>query len=245
MPNSKRMNELVELCKHFRAVVITSRTQFFPDDGKVPGEINVPKPGTSNPGFHKFKVIYLSPFDQEDITTYLEKKYSGNSKRNRKLRMRAQDIVENSPAIMVRPMLLARIDDFMEEENKSYKLSVEIYAHMIDKWIEREGGRKPKGRRELFKTELYRFSRELALKLYYIRKSEERSFIKPAELQAFAQNFDFNLSELEMRSQSLLNRDAQGNLKFSHKSIWEYFLAMEAIENSEFQKELGRFGDGM
>ena len=237
----KRMDFLVELCKEFRAVVISSRTQFFPDDDQVPGEINVQKFSPDAPGYHRFRVMYLSPFDKADINAYLEKKFPGRSKINRKKRKTAIEIVENSPAIMVRPMLLARIDDFLKEEKNSYNLSAEIYAHMITSWISREGGRKPKGRREVFESELFRFSQELAIKLFEFQQTQERSYIKREELNSFVQNFDFDLSEVEMRSQSLLNRDAQGNLKFSHKSIWEYFLALKANANSNFRKRFGSF----
>ena len=71
----KRMDELVSLTKNFREVLITSRTQFFPNEEEIPGEIRVPKPGTDKPGFHRFRVMYLSPFDGADIASYLAKKY--------------------------------------------------------------------------------------------------------------------------------------------------------------------------
>ncbi|MEZ4847960.1 MAG: formylglycine-generating enzyme family protein [Bacteroidia bacterium] len=41
-----------------------------------------------------------------------------------------------------------------------------------------------------------------------------------------------------MKSRSLLNRDAEGNYKFSHKSILEYFLAKEAYDNPDFYDQM-------
>jgi len=45
-----------------------------------------------------------------------------------------------------------------------------------------------------------------------------------------------NLSEMDMKNRSLLNRNALGFYKFAHKSILEYFLILEYFNEKEFQK---------
>ena len=144
------MDELVGLTKNFRKVVITSRTQFFPNEEEIPGEIRVPKPGTDKPGFHRFRVMYVSPFDRKDIESFIAKKYRGRGPKTKEKRKKAQQIVERSPKLMVRPMLLSNIDDFIEDESKAYHHAYEIYEVLIEKWIEREGRRKPEAERENF-----------------------------------------------------------------------------------------------
>lgn len=49
---------------------------------------------------------------------------------------------------------------------------------------------------------------------------------------------EISLKESQWRSRSLLNRNAEGYYKFSHKSVLEYFLAKEAIENPSFTGRL-------
>ena len=49
------------------------------------------------------------------------------------------------------------------------------------------------------------------------------------------------LSEQDIKSRSLLNRDGDGNLKFSHKSILEYFLAKDILEKPQMLKEFPGF----
>ena len=237
----KRMDELVGLTKNFREVVITSRTQFFPNEEEIPGEIRVPRPGTDNPGFHRFRVMYLSPFDRSDIERYLKKKYPGKGAKVKAKREKALQIVERSPRLMVRPMLLAHMDDFLEDNTKAYQYTHEIYEALIEKWIIREGRRKPKAEREGFMKDLRLFSKEFAWFIFKKWKKEKVLVANKKEVEDYGLLFLAYLSEQDIRSRSLLNRDAEGNLKFSHKSILEYFLAKEILSTPALLKEFLSF----
>jgi hypothetical protein len=57
-------------------------------------------------------------------------------------------------------------------------------------------------------------------------------------MQSFAKRKNINLSTIEMKSRSLLNRHSTGYFKFSHRSILEYFLAIKLLEN---KAALGEF----
>jgi Leucine-rich repeat (LRR) protein len=50
----------------------------------------------------------------------------------------------------------------------------------------------------------------------------------------FAEEYGIGLEELEIRSRSLLNRNAEGKYKFAHKSILEYLLSLELLRDSHF-----------
>ena len=238
---SERMDKLISLVKNFREVVITSRTQFFPSEDAIPGEINIPRPGTRSPGFHRFKVIYLSPFDNEDIQEYIKKKFPGDSKDMEMKREKAQVIVNRSAKLMARPMLIAFIDELVESGNTRYKYTYQIYDILISKWINRESGKFPEQNRKKFREELSRFSQELAYYLFEKWKYNQEPIVTGTDLFILIERFEVLLTELEIRSRSLLNRDANGNLKFSHKSIMEYYLARRINNTSELFNDFTSF----
>ena len=126
-------------------------------------------------------------------------------------------------------------------KNLKFNQAYQVYKVLIQKWIEREGNRKT-SKREEFMQELYMFSREIALNMYEMRNNRGGFFIHKNDINEFATKHNINLEDLEMRSRSLLNRNTEGFYKFSHKSIMEYFLAREAIENKSFRTNLDKTG---
>ena len=229
----QRMDEILRKTYRFRKVVITCRTQFFPSEEEEPGETGILKYGGEK-GVHIFRKMYLSPFDEKDIKKYLGKKFSIFSYKKKK---RARQIVKQSPNLMVRPMLLSYIDDLLES-NRKYEYSYQVYEELIDKWIEREARHLPvKERRENYKEELFTFSRVVVLDIYRSREKRDGLFIHRDDIESFAKKHGIQLKHMEMKSRSLLNRNASSQYKFSHKSILEYFLALLKVKNYEFYKK--------
>jgi len=218
---AERLQELIEKTRDFRAVVLTSRTQFFPSHVEEPAKTGILKHGVGK-GEHEFKKLYVSPFDDDDVNRFLRLKLPFYRRRQRR---RAKAIVERCPHLVVRPMLLTYIDSLMEEEC-DYQTSQEIYEAMVDHWIRRE--------RVADKEELRRFSEELAVDMYRHQEERKGLVLGGEELVAFAAEHDVRLEDFEMKGRSLLNRDAEGRLKFAHKSILEYFLALELHRNPGF-----------
>lgn len=230
----RRLERILNRVKDFRFVVFTSRTQFFPSEEEEPRETGVVKFGTKG-GFQTFAKLYLSPFDEKDIQQYLIRRYGRWKHRKKEKALR---IVELSPNLMVRPMLLGYIDDLMEADEGQYQYLSKLYEALISKWIEREAGRVPENRREKFAQELYRFSREVALNIYKQRRHRKGLYIGLKEIRKLGEQHDIELDEIEMQSRSLLNRNVMDQFKFAHKSILEYFLAREAVENPGFAARL-------
>ena len=226
----KRLEQIIWLTEDFYKIIITSRTQFFPSKQEILEETRI----KTNAGYHQIQHMYLSPFDDEDIEKYLDKKFGSSLIFwNRKQKKQALNIVKKAPNLMVRPMLLAYIDDLLDNE-KNYQYSFQIYEEMVDKWIQREANRiAGKAERTNFSENLYRFSIEVATHLYKHPINDEY-VIHYEDLDAFAQEHHINLSRVEMQSKSLLNRNSRGFCKFSHKSILEYFLMMHYAQNLEF-----------
>lgn len=229
----ERIKEILDVVWRFREVVITCRTQFFPNEVEVPKRTGLLKFGGSK-GQHEFAKIYISPFSIKDINSYLYKKYlfSGLNISFYKIQ-RAKSVIIKSPNLMARPMLLSHIDEIINQPDYSYELSYQIYKTLIKGWIDREGGRQLK-KVEEFKHELFRFSKELSKEIYDHRDQKGGLWIGEDDIKKYAEEFQINLSTIDMKSRSLLNRNGIGNYKFSHKSILEYFLAIKLCESPDF-----------
>ncbi len=198
----KVLDEVIDTVQDFREVVITSRTQYFPGQEDRDYELKIPR--FDEKGFHKLAKLYLSPFDDSEIRSYLNKKYGVLKFWNREKKQKALEIVNNSPNLMVRPMLLNYID-LLVEDNQKYSNAYQIYEALVYKWIEREADkRKPdKDDRDRFKNNLYCYSRQVALKIYEKRKEIQNYQLTVAD----AVTIEVKLEHYEMTGQSLLTRD--------------------------------------
>lgn len=245
----KRLPEILDRAWRFREIVITCRTQFFPSKAEEPTETGYVKLGGAG-GEYKFQKLYVSVFDDRDIKRYLRKRFPVLNPFAFKKRQKAKKIVRKSPNLMVRPMLLSRIEDLLATK-KDFQYTYEIYEALIDKWLNREaskpGIKQKYGSKERFKEQLLQFSQSLALDLYreqekrggfFIHKDEKISTPSDLQLDDLEEDLQEALRESEWRTRSLLNRNAEGYYKFSHKSILEYFLAKEAIENEAFTLDI-------
>jgi hypothetical protein len=231
----------MQKCRLFREVIITCRTQFFPSESQEPYETGVRKFDTEGGGQHIFRRIYLSPFDDKDIKIYLNKKFGHLNILNHQKKALAQMIVEKSPNLMVRPMLLSYIDDLIlpiddQKTPIKYDYPHEIYEVLIGKWILREARRVPVERQREFIENMYLFSKEIAFKIHKNMKDASGLFIEASDILPLAKSFEINLDELELKGRSLLNRNSEGKFKFAHKSIFEYIIALHAYQNRSVTK---------
>ena len=236
----KRMNFLLDQVHKFRIIVLSCRTQFFPSRDEEPHETGFYTGGEQ--GEYKFQKLYLSVFDNKDVRNYLLKRFSLIFQLGKFIK--AKKIVKKSPTLVVRPMLLSYIKDLVSSKS-TFEFSFQVYQNLIEKWLERES-KKPKIRETFgseinFKNTLLKFSSILAVDLYKMRKKHggyflprgEKFSVGILEISYFDQK-DYSYYERVGKSKSLLNRDSHGNYKFAHKSILEYFLAIEFFENHVF-----------
>ena len=219
--NNNRLQQIINLSKNFHCVVITCRTQFFSNNEEEPSKTDILKYGTKK-GVHSFNKIYLSYFDNKDINKYLAKVFPIYNYEKRKL---AKMLVNMAPDLMIRPMLLGNIQELVQDN--AYSSLYEIYEKLIDSWINRE--------RVKNKHDLLRFTNYIARYMYDCRKNKKGLYVNTKEFNSFAKKFNISLNEFEMKSRSLLNRNAEGNYKFSHKSILEYILANILLNDPEFR----------
>ncbi|WP_277935036.1 pentapeptide repeat-containing protein [Parablautia intestinalis] len=215
-----RLTEICNETELFFKVIMTCRTQFFPDSENEPRITGKMKFGVGKKNV-EFEKYYILPFRDSEIRMYLKKKYYPFKKSKFE---RSFKLILNCPQLVVRPMLLSYIDDLLEDTERKYDNVYEIYEQLVRKWIEREALKNNKL--------LYEFS-EKAAEYMYLNKT---IYIGGTQIENLCKEYSINLRGIEAKSRSLLNRNAGGDYKFAHKSILEFFLYEKAYKDFEFRK---------
>ncbi len=228
----KRLDELMQLCQGFRRILITCRTQFFPSDEEIPRKTSVARVapyGGGEKGAYEFWKLYLSPFTDEQVKEYLQKRYSIWQLKTRK---KAQKLIDKIPFLSVRPLLLAYIPDLINSD-KEFEHAFQLYEEMVEAWLLRE-----EDKFDIEKEPLRQFSERLAVDIYVNQEKRGGERISKEEVGELAGTWQIPLEKRQLRERSLLNRDAVGNLKFSHRSIMEYLFVKRFIEGEESCKNI-------
>lgn len=224
---------LEDVISPFKFVVITCRSQFFPNELEIPSESSI-RANTSEKNLLSYNKIYIRPFSLNDINTYIKKKYKGWSKKNIKRRRKAKAIIEKCKHLMARPVLLSYIDDLLDEE-KDYSTETDIYETLIDKWLNREVNNiQDSIERKKRYEELVSFSLQLATKMYQNWRETGVFRVDSSQMEDFCRKNGFDRINYQFTRRSLINHDAAGDFKFSHKSFLEFFLAKCYFENPGF-----------
>lgn len=222
-PN-ERIAALLKKVSHFQTVVITCRTQFFAKEEDIPGTLPF---SSLSPTRAQRRIVtrYISPLQQDEIKVFLRKKFGRFSLRYRN----CLHFIEQYKELVARPMILSYID-YLVEKAPNYQYSYQVYAQIIQRWLEREHNIRNKGPH--FANNLYNFSRFFALELY--QHSEHLAITALEVLKNLSAEHQVELDLFDMQAHSLLTRGAHNNYKFSHRSLLEYFLAVELFENPKF-----------
>ncbi|MDT4895927.1 MAG: hypothetical protein QOH25_1004 [Acidobacteriota bacterium] len=226
----QRLIELMEACTPFKRVLLTSRTQFFNKDEEIPKQTGIAvvkprKPGES--GVYEFWKLYLTPLNDDQVEEFIRKRYPFRRHLwwTREMREEAQRLVRKIPLLSVRPMLLAYIPDVIES-GAEVTFTFQLYEIMVEEWLKRE-------RRWIEKDVLREFSENLAVDLYINRQRRKSERIPRAEFTEILQRQGVSIDHWKYTARSLLNRDANGNLKFAHRSIMEYLFVKRFVEGDD------------
>ena len=217
-----RLEELMSATEGFRQVVISCRTQFFPKDA------DIEKPGRIDVGaYEKCSLLYLSPFNDEQVAEYLEKRYPDEKTMNQ-----AWKAVERMHSLRMRPMLLAYIEDLIDEEKGDWN-EFTVYETLLKKWLLREQ-RKQAVDAEKLKDACLLLARRLQLdgKRHFTRDEFDHLALKNPELG--------EIPKLALEGRALLNRTGNGEFRFAHFSIQE-FLAVAGLAWGRFDYTEGIF----
>jgi len=211
----ERLRLLLKATAAFRTVVMSCRSQFFSKDEEIPkqtGIIKVSARAAGEEAEYCFRKIYLSPFSDTQVNRYIRRRYPFWRREQRK---RAKQMVLKIPHLTARPMLLAHVDDLIRTRQE-YHFASELYEAMVKAWIERERGFIDDA------DALNQFSERLAVDIFVNRFSRKAERISKSELTDLAKDWGIALEDWKLTGRSLLNRDAEGNFKFAHRSIMEY-----------------------
>ena len=225
LDHKRRIEELMEVGQNFKRIIITSRTQFFSSDEEIPMEtgIAIVSPRNNLGRTYKFYKLYLAPFNDSQVKEYINKRFRfwQFSKRSR-----AYELVKRVPELIVRPMLLAHIPDLATDSNVSISSLAEFYSYMVEKWLKREEGWVPPDL-------LHNFSEKLAVDIFINRDTRSMERISAYELSKLLDKNMPDSVHWKLRTRSFINRDAEGNYKFSHRSFMEYFFIIAYLNGDK------------
>ena len=230
----ERLKEVLDATRKFRHVLLTCRTQFFPDPSSETAGLLSERFAQLVVAGYECNLMYMAPFSKEQSKHYLQKKYPfWNRKRllslvtGRSLRGRAWELVESMGSLSMRPLLLAHIEVLMSKEIDAENIAA-VFECLVSSWISREAG---KLRRELGKDvsteELRSICEELAVYLH----SKNQRHASREEIRAKISISALNtLTAFDVGGRSLLNRLSGGSFQFAHKSIQDYLFCFRIRE---------------
>ncbi len=224
----ERLLDILDASQHFYKVIVTCRTQFFPKVEDNPLKL----PGLVSVGGFSCPVKYLSFFNDTKVTEYLEKRFPkkfGLLSPKKKIE-EAQNIISKMGSLRCRPMLLAYIEDLMaspliEEGDSEYK----IYDALLQSWLNRE-----QLKDENISVENLQYA--CIILATYMQTKGIRS-INGQNLDQLIRSIDRvkPVKRIQLKGRSLLNRNSEGNYRFSHYSIQEFLVAKLLLEKPVYK----------
>jgi formylglycine-generating enzyme required for sulfatase activity len=230
-----RLLELLDQTSHFRRVIISCRTQFFPEISADP----FGNPGRVGLGGFVCPMLFLSLFDDHQVAAYLEKRYpnqwfgwfGANTKREQ-----ARRLVDKMKDLRCRPMLLAHIEDLVGSALTEWT-EYAVYEAMVKAWLNREEKKlRQEGHPNVTADTLLAACRLVAC---HMQRSGARFLSEPKLTELIQAQPEFSpVTQIGFGGRSLLNRNAQADYRFSHFSIQEYLVAQELFEQCQAKEQL-------
>lgn len=219
-----RLDELLRATEYFRHVIITCRTQFFPETDVNPFR----NPGRVTVGDFICPMIFLSLFDDDQVDDYLRKRFSGFWGGKAK-RVRAKKILDAMQSLRFRPLLLAHIGELMEAPDQTWN-EYTVYQALLDTWLKREHKKLREQNIQPLPTTaaLWDACTLLAvhlqgLGLRVLAQDDLCALVADMPAIALIENF-------EIGGRSLLNRNSARAYRFAHYSIQEFLVAHALVE---------------
>ncbi|HRD64812.1 MAG TPA: formylglycine-generating enzyme family protein [Candidatus Competibacter sp.] len=226
----QRLIELLHETINFRRVLISCRTQFFPETGADP----FGSPGRVTVGGFICPMIFLSLFDDHQVREYLCKRFPdpwhyGLTGRRHKSWYRAEQLLKSMRSLRFRPLLLAYIKDLLDANRLQWD-EYAIYDALMETWLLREVNKLAKqGINPLpTKEDLWISCTAVAVHLQSLGKrvlsqTELRSLV--VELPAIS-----HIEKLDFGGRSLMNRTSDREYRFSHYSTQEFLVVHTVVE---------------
>ena len=212
----ERLIGLLSTSTKFRRVVITCRTQYFPKGTKDPFD----HVGRMRVGPFLCPMVFISPFNDGQVDSYLNKKFS----RRPKKRDLARSVVARMSSLRFRPLLLTYIEDILDSPvPDSEWQSYSIYKALVTSWLMRES-RKLHEQGLLVRTDaLLNACINLA---FTIQRYGQR--VVPREvLETHLSRTDLqHIEQLDIKGRTLLNLTSDDGYRFAHYSFQEFLIVL-------------------
>lgn len=217
-----------EICD-FPITVITCRTQFFPNQSSELQTSSISGCGSYKDKL-KYRHYYIRYFDDWDVNKYLLKKYPFSPIRY----FKAKKAVSLCNSLAHRPLLLSYIDDIIKEKTRHLNTELDLYEKLIELWIRRESNMLSSTSGKSIHVLLNDFSIMLAEKMYRDYSIKSDYYVTGSEADAILEQVGIIGADQSFKTRSLVERDANGNYKFAHRTFMEYFLAQRAFSDDNF-----------
>ncbi|WP_299144025.1 pentapeptide repeat-containing protein [uncultured Vibrio sp.] len=230
----ERLTKILEATSCFYRVVITCRTQFFPETA----ESAFNTMGKISFNNYDCPLVYLSLFTDEQVDAYLDKRYPRSLKYlfnqfyNPKLHDAKQSI-RSIGSLQFRPFLLSHVETLLESHRQG-ATEYELYKGLVDTWLNREviKLRKHHGK-NINKEDLLKACIWLAETMQ--RQGTHTVALKHIQqlchceshiilLNDSADRVIEGIDHIDIGTNSLLNRNSYGEFRFSHLSIREFLI---------------------
>lgn len=208
----KRVLELLEATKYFKRVIISCRTQFFPNDEIEPFK----RPGRIKISTFVCPMIYLSLFDDNQVEEYLCKRFKGST--YIETREKAKAIISKMGSLRFRPLLLAYIDAFIDSSVQEWN-EFEVYNALVTAWLMREENKLKTANMEVSHDMLL----NACIKIAAIMQGRKARELNKCELTM--QPELSLLKHINIGGRSLLNVNSEGQYRFAHYTIQEFLIA--------------------
>ena len=180
---------------------------------------------------------YISYFDKDKVATYLAKRFPyrwGLFPQTKKIN-KAKKMIARMGVLQCRPLLLGYIEDLLEspyiQDNPGDYV---VYQSFIESWLRRE-----EKKIKIPWEKLKQACELLALEMQkgHSGKGVQRH-VSEAKLNIVMEEMcDISyIKQIDIKGKSLLNRNADGEFRFSHFSIQEFLVAHHFVNGSNFEE---------
>ncbi|HEX7891308.1 MAG TPA: pentapeptide repeat-containing protein [Ramlibacter sp.] len=223
---AERLTDILRATKPFLRVIITCRTQFFQarhDPFNRRGQVEI--------GGFLCPVVYASLFTDQQVIQYIRLRFP-TEMMDEAWVARAKYIVNKMGFLRMRPMLLAHLPDLMESRENIWN-EYSIYRALVDAWLLREQ-RKAYENDPLYSDRLRLACRYAAFQMH----QSERAYFSRVETEVLNRVAGATDGRsIDLGGRSLLNRDSNGNYRFSHYSIQEFLVLEYLLANPTVAKK--------
>lgn len=218
-----RLSDILKLCSDFSGIIVTCRSHFFENDAAIPTKTGISRitPRASKSGTYELQRLYLLPFDDDQVSSFLSRAIPWW---NIRARRKAKSLTRTIPELSARPMLLALVPELVKNRIKITEIYY-LYEYMVNIWYEREAD-------WIDPDILNKTSNKIAIYLAFKKQNGAIDRVLPEELR-HVETIDETLNFKLLTTRSLLNRDSEGRLKFSHRSIMEFLIVRQAISGEK------------